>query len=206
LGALTIANGVAQAVIVPDPGIAHGPFDLALNLLVRWSNRIAGEADPPLPPTVPTASSRPRAGSTRRRLNGTARHELNPFHAKLLIQPGRELAPNKSNQKPSKKAWISFVLFVRIGTFQWVTSKKIKKIDSRLGLCAKRLKGPRAGCLKRALSLLSPGGQATRGRDPGVAFLITEDDSSGFCFTQDNVDSLPMADDMSGMASARSVR
>jgi hypothetical protein len=33
------------------------------------------------------------------------------------------------------------VLFVRIGTFQWVTSKKIRKIDSRLKLCAKRLKG-----------------------------------------------------------------
>jgi hypothetical protein len=42
--------------------------------------------------------------------------------------------------KPSKNAWISLDLFVRIGTFQWATSKKIKKIDSRLKLCAKRLK------------------------------------------------------------------
>jgi hypothetical protein len=42
--------------------------------------------------------------------------------------------------KPSKIAWISLDLFVRIGIFQWVTSKKIKKIDSRLKLCAKRLR------------------------------------------------------------------
>jgi hypothetical protein len=40
----------------------------------------------------------------------------------------------------SKSAFISFHLFFRIGAFQWVTSKKIKKTPfarrSRLGLCA----------------------------------------------------------------------
>ena len=40
------------------------------------------------------------------------------------------------------------VLFVRIGAFQWVTREKVKKIDSRLRLCAKRL--------KRILSLICP--------------------------------------------------
>ena len=52
-------------------------------------------------------------------------------------------------------------LFVRIGTFQRVTSEKIKKIDSRLRLCAKRLK---------RLPLLSPR-HATSARphfDPAV--------------------------------------
>jgi hypothetical protein len=40
----------------------------------------------------------------------------------------RTRIPPKPNQiKPSKFAWISLVLFVRIGTFQWVTREKIKK-------------------------------------------------------------------------------
>jgi hypothetical protein len=44
-----------------------------------------------------------------------------------------QIIPNKTKQ-------ISLDLFVRIGTFQRVTGKKIKKNNSRLKLCAKRLK------------------------------------------------------------------
>jgi hypothetical protein len=63
--------------------------------------------------------------------------------------------PSKQIQiKPSKIAWNSLVLFVRIGTFQRVTREKIKKIDSRLKLCAKRLR-------RLFLSLLRP--EAWRG-------------------------------------------
>jgi hypothetical protein len=55
----------------------------------------------------------------------------------------RELAvsarPDASKQdqaKPSKNAWICLVLFVRIGTFQWVTAEKIRKNPpSSLALC-----------------------------------------------------------------------
>jgi hypothetical protein len=60
-----------------------------------------------------------------------------------LIQPERELLPNKSKQiqiKPSKTAWIWLVLFGRIETFQWVAGEKIKKSGSRLRLRVKRLK------------------------------------------------------------------
>jgi hypothetical protein len=43
------------------------------------------------------------------------------------------VAPNKSKQNqidPDKKAWICLVLFVRIGTFQWVTANPNKKISA----------------------------------------------------------------------------
>jgi hypothetical protein len=56
--------------------------------------------------------------------------------------PGFNQGANSVQANPNKTkqiAWISLVLFVRIGTFQRVTSKKNKKIDSRLKLCAKRL-------------------------------------------------------------------
>ena len=47
--------------------------------------------------------------------------------------------PSKQIQiKPSKKAWISLVLFVRIGTFQWVTSEKIKK-STRVSSCVQNV-------------------------------------------------------------------
>jgi hypothetical protein len=43
--------------------------------------------------------------------------------------------------KESKIAFICFLLFLRIGTFQWVTAEGNKKNPgSRLRLCAKRLK------------------------------------------------------------------
>jgi hypothetical protein len=40
---------------------------------------------------------------------------MNPSNTKLI------------QAEPSKIAWICLVLFVPIGTFQWVTAKKIKK-------------------------------------------------------------------------------
>jgi hypothetical protein len=46
--------------------------------------------------------------------------------------------PNKTKQKSLN--FLGFI--VKIWAFQWVTGKKIKKIDSRLRLCAKRLKHP----------------------------------------------------------------
>ena len=59
--------------------------------------------------------------------------------------------PSKQIQtKPSKNPWICLDLFVRIGTFQRVMSKKIKKIDSRLKLCAKRLRRMRHSFLLAA--------------------------------------------------------
>jgi hypothetical protein len=42
----------------------------------------------------------------------------------------RQTNPNKSKPsqiKPSKSAWFNLVLFVRIGTFQWVTANQIRK-------------------------------------------------------------------------------
>jgi hypothetical protein len=56
-------------------------------------------------------------------------HERTPDSTRTRIPP-------KQNQiKPSKKAWISLVLFVRIGTFQWGMSEKIKKFDSSQVVC-----------------------------------------------------------------------
>jgi len=43
-------------------------------------------------------------------------------------------------ENASKIAFIGFHLFLRIGTFQWVTGEKIKKFDPRLKLYANRLK------------------------------------------------------------------
>ena len=43
---------------------------------------------------------------------------------------GHQINPSKTKQIqiiPSKNAWICLVLFVRIGTFQWVTGEKIRK-------------------------------------------------------------------------------
>jgi hypothetical protein len=40
--------------------------------------------------------------------------------------------PNKTKKnqiRPSKKAWICLVLFVRIGIFQWVTANPNKKFS-----------------------------------------------------------------------------
>jgi hypothetical protein len=69
----------------------------------------------------------------------------------------RARIPSKQIQtKPSKTAWICLDLFVRIGTFQRVTREKIKKIDSRLKLCAKRL--------NHAQTLVHPTVAAERGR------------------------------------------
>ena len=53
------------------------------------------------------------------------------------------MAPSKtkpSQAKPNKNAWFCLVLFVRIGTFQWVTAIPNKKIRLRLRMCAKCLK------------------------------------------------------------------
>src|SRR6185437_3278368 len=44
--------------------------------------------------------------------------------------------------KTRKNPWISLDLFGGIGTFQWVTRKKGKKIESRLKLCANCLMVP----------------------------------------------------------------
>ena len=60
-----------------------------------------------------------------------------------LIEPKYNLGVNSVQANPNKtkqKTWIFLVLFIRIGTSQWVTGEKIKKMDSRLKLCAKRLK------------------------------------------------------------------
>jgi hypothetical protein len=70
--------------------------------------------------------------------------------------------PSKSKPhqiKPSKIAWIYLVLFVRIGTFQWVTANPNKKTLSRLRLGAKRLKrlplsfSPPRSLARRGLSI-----------------------------------------------------
>jgi hypothetical protein len=72
------------------------------------------------------------------------------------------------------------VLFVRIGTFQWVASEKIKKIDSRLKLCAKRLKRDPALVSRLHASLCR--GPFGEGR---TFFRQTRQDSMSFRFSQD---------------------
>jgi hypothetical protein len=89
--------------------------------------------------------------------------------------------PSKQNQiKPSKKPWISLVLFVRIGTFQWVASEKIKKIDSRLKLRPKRLK--HLPFLSRQGPVAWQGVGSIGGR-----VCHPKDHSAGFRFSQENV-------------------
>src|SRR5208283_5335319 len=59
-----------------------------------------------------------------------------------VVGPGGQIRPSKTKPdqaKPSKIAWICLVLFVRIGAFQWVTAKKIKKFLSPFSLAAGRL-------------------------------------------------------------------
>src|SRR5580658_3898947 len=49
--------------------------------------------------------------------------------ARSPVRPSGQGAPSRTNPsliKPSKIAWICLVLFVRIGTFQRVTTEKIK--------------------------------------------------------------------------------
>jgi hypothetical protein len=82
-----------------------------------------------------------RGGSHRRSLSLTW-----PRRAAQSRRPPREATnttrariPSKQIQiKPSKKAWISLVLFVRIGTFQWVASEKIKKL-TRVSGCVQNV-------------------------------------------------------------------
>jgi hypothetical protein len=50
--------------------------------------------------------------------------------ARFRARRRAKMAPSRTKQnqvKPSKIAWISLVLFVRIWTFQWVTAEKNKK-------------------------------------------------------------------------------
>jgi hypothetical protein len=94
------------------------------------------------------------------------------------------MAPSrtKENQiKPSKIAWISLVLFVRIGTFQWVTAEKIKKFLA---------------------PFCSPPGVSQDAGSIGEVFNITLTSD----FRKSLRDILSVADDMSGLGSARSVR
>jgi hypothetical protein len=81
-------------------------------------------------------------------LGGVQRIDLPATSARI---PSKQIQIN-----PSKIAWISLDLFIRIGTFQRVTGKKIKKIYSRLKLYAKRLKPSpcfSAGALRQAASI-----------------------------------------------------
>jgi hypothetical protein len=57
-----------------------------------------------------------------------------PFRANGQIIP-RKTKPNQI--EPNKIAWIYLVLFVRIGTFQWVTANPNKKSFPRVTLCLK---------------------------------------------------------------------
>src|SRR6516162_1957097 len=81
-------------------------------------------------------ASRDRSGGLRRKVQRLTAKRL----ARPVDSTCARILPKQIQIKPSKNPWISLDLFVRIGTFQRVTSKKIKKIDSRLRLCAKRLK------------------------------------------------------------------
>jgi hypothetical protein len=61
-----------------------------------------------------------------------------------VFELGGKIAANKS--KPTKAdanriACICFLLFCRIGTFQWVTAKKIKNIPISFRLAAARQAG-----------------------------------------------------------------
>jgi hypothetical protein len=78
-------------------------------------------------------SSWTRSGRPRRR---SFRPESPPFGRRQAIgaRPqfglGRQIKPSKSKPtqiKPSKITWFYLVLFVRIGTFQWVTANPNKK-------------------------------------------------------------------------------
>jgi hypothetical protein len=68
-------------------------------------------------------------------LSGNVTRAGQASHHGFLLQPARELAPNKSKEmqvKPRKKACISLFFLGGIGRFQWVTGEKIKKILSPL--------------------------------------------------------------------------
>src|SRR5271156_6233348 len=56
--------------------------------------------------------------------------------------------PSSCQTNPNKIAWICRVLFVRIGTFQWVVAKKIRKIPRSLLLAAEQ-PARRAGSNRR---------------------------------------------------------
>jgi hypothetical protein len=76
-------------------------------------------------------------------------------------------------------AFIYFLLFFGIGTFQRVTGEKIKKFP----LSPTRL----SGCAQSALALLSPGRTARVTRGAGSRVFLTGNHSVDFCFVQDNV-------------------
>jgi hypothetical protein len=76
--------------------------------------------------------------------------------------------------KPSKIAFICFLLFLRIEAFQWVIGKKIKEIRLASQVVCKT---------SQALSFLGAGGLA-RWVDPASALVITQDHTAGFFSTQ----------------------
>ena len=86
----------------------------------------------------------------------------------------QQAVQNKSKQnqiKPSKKAWICFYLFFRIGTFQWVTTDLNKKTFSRVTLYLKCYNGILSPSLPPSLSpppvlARKPG---ARGLGPAIA-------------------------------------
>jgi hypothetical protein len=99
------------------------------------------------------------------------------------MQPIREIRPNKCKQmkiKESKIAFISFLLLLRIETFQMVTEEKNKKIlfrvSSRRGLWSKRVK-----------PLLSSQLHAAR-RPFSAGVLTAEDHSAKFYLMQEKTD------------------
>src|SRR5208282_4559469 len=56
------------------------------------------------------------------------------YHKAMWEAKGRgaQILPSRAKRNqahPNKIAWICLVLFVRIGTFQWVTAEKIKKFS-----------------------------------------------------------------------------
>ena len=66
----------------------------------------------------------------------------------------------------NKIAFICFLLFFRIGTFQWVTDDSNKKIFARVTLCL--------SCNNRT-SLLSPRSRQKRGFDPAIGKTYNTD-------------------------------
>ena len=137
------------------PGVlAEGAgFEPAIRFPVyTLSRRAPSTARPPLQRALHISSEGEAIAPAAPRAQGAtlcaARAALRPSaNGKFRRRPPDFPPPSKLFQiNPSKMAFISFYLFFRIGTFQWVTRNPNKKIELCLRLCAK--------CLNRASTLV----------------------------------------------------
>ena len=152
----------------------------------------AGQAAAAMPdrPDHCAAAGRPRisvaAVRPSRRLSAKGRSSA------VCYNPG-ESSLQGNARKSKQKSFVSFYFLLRIWTYQWVTAEKIKK-SSRPSA---RVLG--CGRTARKLAFWTPNRRRSW-------FLIAEKHSKDLCFAQGKNASVSVADDMSGLGSARSVR